>query len=325
MIKTKVEQNEFFDNIISIFKAPEAALFMVIVALIIFLSLATDHFFTIFNITNIFKQASIIGIIAIGATIVIISGGIDLSVGAIAGFSAMILALILKNFEIPIWVAIGLAILSGTLIGLYNGIVIYETRIPSFIATLGSMIIIQGVTKLISDAKMISGLPSKFTNFAYSSFLGISSLVYVWVILSLISYFILYYTRFGRNIYTIGSSEEVAKLSGINLRLNIYFIYTLTGLICSIAGVLLTARLACAVPTGGQGYNLTAIAAAVIGGASLSGAQGSVLGTVLGTMLMVLITNGGIHLGLSPFVMEITAGMLITIAVVMDKIRTKKD
>jgi len=325
MIKTKVKQNEFFANLITAFKAPEASVFLIIIVLFIFFSLATDSFCTIYNLTNILKQASITGIIAIGATIVIISGGIDLSVGAIAGFSAMILTLVLKNFEVSIWASIGVAVLSGTLVGLYNGIIIYEARIPSFIATLGSMTILQGATKLISHGKMISGLPTSLTNFAYSSFFGLSSLVYIWVILILISQFTLNYTKFGRYIYTIGSSEEVAKLSGINLRINIYLIYTLSGLLCSIAGILLTTRLGCAVPTGGQGYNLQAIAAAVIGGASLSGAHGSVSGTVLGTILIILIANGGVHLGLTSFMMEIITGILITVAVVMDKIRTKSD
>ena len=143
----------------------------------------------------------------------------------------------------------------------------------------------------------------------------------VLLVVVVLAMIVLLYTRFGRNVFTIGNGEEVARLSGINLRINKYGIYTVSGFLCGIAGVLLTSRISSSIPTGGAGYELTSIAAAVIGGASLSGGRGSVLGTLLGTFLMVMISNGGIQLGINPFIMDILMGVIITVAVIGDKLR----
>jgi ribose transport system permease protein len=296
----------------------EKTIMLLILVLFIILSITTDQFLSLYNITNIFKQASVIGIIAIGALVVIISAGIDLSVGSITGLSAMVVALLMKNVGLPISLSIIIAMLFGTLAGLYNGVVIYGAKLPPFIATLGSMTMIRGAIKLMSDGKMVPQLPDAFKNFGQGDTFGVPNIVYVWAAVIIVTTIILTRTQFGRNVYVIGSSQEVAKLSGINMKLNIYAIYTLTGFLCSLAGILLSSRLGSAVPTGGTGYEMSGIAATVIGGASLSGAQGTVLGTVLGTILMTLITNGGVHLGINPFIMEILTGVIITIAVALD-------
>jgi len=301
-------------------------LLIINIVIIIILAFLTESFFTAYNIGNIFKQASIIGIVAISSTIVIISGGIDLSVGSIAGLSAMISAVLMSqdraNMDpLP---AILIALAAGTCIGLYHGFIIYEIKIPPFIATLGSMFVIRGIVKLISGAQTIARLPNSYTDFAQIVLFAIPALVMVWLFVAFIIHLVLRYTRFGRNIYVIGSSQEVARLSGIPMRLNVYSIYILAAFLCALAGVLLSSRLASAVPTGGTGYELTAIAAAVIGGASLSGARGSVLGTVLGTLLMSLITNAGVHLEINPFLMQSITGALLTVAVVIDQIRQRR-
>jgi ribose transport system permease protein len=186
------------------------------------------------------------------------------------------------------------------------------------------MFVVRGIVKLISGAQTIARLPESFTDFARVDVLSIPALVIFWLVIAVIMSFLLRKTRFGRNTYVIGSSQEVARLSGIRMRLNVYGIYILAALLCSIAGVLLSARLSSAVPTGGSGYELTAIAAAAIGGASLSGARGSVLGTVLGTLLMGLISNAGVHLNIDPFLMQSITGALLTIAVVIDQLRQRK-
>jgi ribose transport system permease protein len=290
------------------------------------LSLITDSFFNTYNIGNIFKQASIIGIVAISSTIVIISGGIDLSVGSIVGLTAMISAVLMSEDKVAMspLPAIIIAMSAGTLVGVYHGFIIYDIKIPPFIATLGSMFVIRGIVKLISGAQTIARLPDSFSEFAQYALVGIPALVMVWFLIAFIVNIILKYTRFGRNIYVIGSSQEVARLSGIPMRLNIYGIYILAAFLCSLAGVLLSSRLSSAVPTGGTGYELTAIAAAVIGGASLSGAKGSVIGTVLGSLLMSLITNAGVHLEINPFLMQSITGALLTIAVVIDQVRQRR-
>jgi ribose/xylose/arabinose/galactoside ABC-type transport system permease subunit len=303
----------------------ELTLLVINVVIIIAMSLVTDTFLSAYNIGNIFRQASVIGIVAISSTLVIISAGIDLSVGSVTGLSAMAVAVLMSEDRVnmAMWPAIAIAIVAATAVGVYHGLIIYEVRLPPFIATLGSMFVLRGIIKLISGAQTIAHLPKGYTDFSQLDLLGVPALVLVWLLTAAIIHFILRYTRFGRNVYVIGSSEEVARLSGIRMRLNIYGIYILAAFLCALAGVLLTARLSSAVPTIGQGYELTAIAAAVIGGASLSGARGSVLGTVLGTLLMSLITNAGIHLEIDPFLMQSITGALLTIAVVIDMMRQR--
>jgi len=328
-LASEVERSEEKHRIAIFGRIPvtmEFTLLVVNIVIFILMALVTDTFLTPYNIGNLFKQASVIGIIAISSTIVIISGGIDLSIGSIVGLTAMIAAVTMSSDRLgmDMWPAIAISLAVGTSVGLYHGFVIYDIGLPPFIATLGSMIILRGVVKLISQAQTISHLPDSYTDFAQTHPLGIPSLVVVWMVVAVLSHIVLRYTRFGRNIYVIGSSQEVARLSGIRMRLNICGVYVLAAFLCSLAGVLLTSRLAAAVPTGGSGYEFPAISAAVIGGASLSGAQGSILGTALATLLMTLITNAGIHLEIDPFVMQIITGALLTIAVVIDRLRRRK-
>jgi|WetSurSiteA1Bulk_404760.scaffolds.fasta_scaffold00402_8 ribose/xylose/arabinose/galactoside ABC-type transport system permease subunit len=304
----------------------EWVLLIIIIGIGIALGLGTKTFISSYNITNIFRQAAIIGIIAISSTYVIISGGIDLSVGSVAGFSAMLVAVLMSSerFGLSIWIAVPLAIAISTLVGFYHGFLIYDFKLPPFIATLGSLFVLRGITKMISAAQTISGLPKEFTNIARLDVFGIPWLVIIWLVVVVIAAFVLKQTQFGRNIFVLGSSHEVARLSGIRMRVNVYAVYVVAAFLCAIAGVLLTARLSSAIPTGGSGYELDAIAAAVIGGASLSGAKGSIIGTVLGTLLMTLIINAGVHLKIDPFVMEIVTGALLTVAVVIDQLRQRK-
>lgn len=255
-------------------------------------------------------------------TFVIIAAGIDLSVGSVVGFSG-VLAAILMNKGVSILVAVIISIALGTLIGLINGIIIYDGKVPPFIATLGAMTVVRGVIMLISNARMIGGLPKAFTNFAQKDFLRIPSLFIVWLIIILLATFIMKKTHFGRNVYAIGSNEEAARLSGINIRKNMYSIYAICAFMSAVAGILMTSRLGNGIPTGGMGYELDAIAAAVIGGASLSGAEGTIFGTVLGAIIMATLRNGGNLLGINSFILEIAIGALIVIAVLIDKKKKK--
>jgi ribose transport system permease protein len=300
----------------------EGTLILILALLFIALSITSKSFLTVSNLSNLVRQTSIIGIVAIGMTFVIISAGIDLSVGSVVGFSG-VFAGILMNRGVGILPSIILAIAVGTLIGLINGIVIFDGKVPAFIATLGAMTVVRGIIMLISGARMIAGLPKDFTRFAQLDFLGIPSLFLVWLIIIAAAIFILKRTRFGRNVYAIGSNEEAARLSGINIRINIYRIYAFCSFTAAVAGILMTSRLGNGIPTGGMGYELDAIAAAVIGGASLSGAEGTILGTVLGAIIMATLRNGGNLLGINPFILEISIGALIVIAVLIDK-RKKK-
>lgn len=308
-------------------KSTEFILLVILVAMAACITIATivvsgkNNFLTGNNVSNIVRQTSINGVIALGMTIVIISAGIDLSVGAVVGFSGVLVALLMQKSGMPPVAAILVTVPVSTLIGLFNGIVIYDGKVPPFIATLGTMTAVRGLIMVITNARMVSGLPKSFTNFAQMSFLGIPALFLVWLAIIVLTAFIVKYTRFGRNVYAIGSNMEAARLSGINVRLATYGVYVYCAFLCSIAGIMMTTRLGNGVPTGGTGFETDAIASAVIGGASLAGAEGTVLGTILGAIIMQTFRNGGNLLGINSHLMEIVIGLLIIGAVLLDKRR----
>ena len=286
----------------------------------VFLTVTTRGFLTGNNLSNLVRQTAINGVVALGMTLVIIAGGIDLSVGSVVGFAGILAALLMKN-GVPVAIAVLVSIAISFLIGIINGFMVHDGRIPPFIATLGSMAIVRGAIMLISNARMIAGLPKPFLDFAQTTVLGMPSLFLVWFLLVLFAIFLTQKTPFGRNVYTMGSSIEVARLSGINIRFTTYMIYGLSGLMAGIAGILMTSRLANGIPTGGQGYEMDAIASCVIGGASLSGAEGTILGTVMGAIIIATLRNGGNLLGIDPFILQIANGVIIVAAVYIDQYR----
>jgi ribose transport system permease protein len=305
------------------YQRTEFSLIALIVVLFVFSTVGTKNFFSEYNLMNLMKQCSITGVLAIAETFIIITGGIDISIGAITGLSCMAIALLQKG-GMGIFPSIVIAIIIGAVCGVYNAVIIYEFNVAPMIATLGSQTIIRGAVKIISDAKTVSGLNKTFTALGTAAIGKLPYLALIWIIAAIIAVFVLKYTVFGRNLYVLGSGVEVARLSGIKVRKMFYLAYSLCGLLCGIAGVMLAARINSAVPTGGEGYEMDAIAAAVIGGASLSGGRGAVTGTILGTILMVLITNAGTQFGLNTFVLEITSGVLITLAVIIDQVKSRK-
>ncbi|MBF9016689.1 MULTISPECIES: ABC transporter permease [unclassified Oceanispirochaeta] len=307
-------------------KGPQFAernLVIILVLLIAVLSIVSHRFLSYNNIMNLLRQTSIIGVMAIGMTFVILSGGIDLSVGSVLAFSSVLSAMMMKA-GLPIPLAILLALFSGTVLGLLMGILIHKGSVPAFIATLGGMTMVRGAVMLISGARKISGLPKDFKHFAVAKYLGVPGMVWVWIIIVIIGFIIAKYTVFGRNVYAIGSNEEAARLSGIKIGKNIYGIYAFGAFTSAVAGILMTARLGNGVPTSGTGYELDVIAAVVVGGASMSGAVGTILGTVLGTVIIAAIRNGGNLLGINPFILDITVGGLIVFAVLFDQLNKKK-
>ncbi len=302
---------------------PERNLIVILAILIAVLSVASNRFLSYNNIMNLLRQTSIIGVVAVGMTFVIISSGIDLSVGSVLAFSSVIAAMLMKT-GLPIPLAIIIALIAGTSLGLLMGILIHNGSVPAFIATLGGMTMVRGGVMLISGARKISGLPSEFKHFAVAKFLGIPGMVWVWFIIVIIGFIVARYTVFGRNVYAIGSNQEAARLSGIRIGANMYGIYAFCAFTSSVAGILMTARLGNGVPTSGSGYELDVIAAVVVGGASLSGAVGSILGTVLGTIIIAAIRNGGNLLGINPFILDVLVGGLIVFAVLFDQLNKKK-
>lgn len=302
---------------------------VLLLAMFIVLTLLTDKFLTVNNIQNLLRQTAIYGVIAIGMTFVIMSGGIDLSVGAVVGLSGVLSAMFMSTSErtggmgLPVWLAIIAAVAISSLVGVINGAIIFDGKVPPFIATLGIQTAVRGLIMLITNAQMISGIPKDFAGFSRQTFLAFPTLGWVWVAVIVVAAIVIKFTTFGRNIFAVGSNTEAARLSGISIRKTTYSVYVVSALMCAVAGVLMTARLGNGVPTGGIGYETDAIAAAVIGGASLNGAEGSIIGTVLGSLIMATLRNGGNLLGINSFILEITIGLLIVFAVLMDKRRKK--
>lgn len=301
-----------------------SATLLVIVALMaLALSLTAPAFPTLVNISNLLRQTSINGIIALGMLMVIITAGIDLSVGAVVAFSGILNAL-LMTAGVPMAVSIPLTIVLGAVIGVFNGALIYELGITPFIATLGTLTIVRGVVMILSGAQMIVNLPPAFGMISDMQLFGIPSMFLIWMVLFALTAGLLSFTQLGRNFFIIGSSKEVARLSGIRLRRNVYAVYALCSAYSAIAGILLSSRLNMGVPTAGMSYELDAIAAVVIGGGSLFGAAGTAMGAVLGAIIMQMIRNGGNLLNVDPFALEVIIGALILIAVGLDQVRQRR-
>ena len=301
----------------------EFTLGVIIVVLFLIASIFTKNFSTAYNISNLLKQGAITGVLAVAQTLVIITGGIDISCGSIAGFSCMVLAIMQRDGS-DFWLSLLVALGIGLVCGIANGAIIYDLKVPAMIATLGTQTIIRGIVKIISNALTVNGLDPRTTALGVSKVGPVPTLAVIWIVIAVIAFLLLRYTIFGRNLYVVGSSTEVAKLSGINVRRMNYMVYGLGGLLCGLAGVMLAARVNSALPSGGTGYEMDAIAAAVIGGASLAGGRGAIAGTVLGTILMTLISNAGVQFEINTFVLEITSGVLIILAVALDMLRTRR-
>jgi len=311
--KIKIKANRF----------REMNILVVLIVLIIFFSIMSNRFLSFMNITNLLRSTSIIGVVSIGMTFVIISGGIDLSVGSVLALSSVIAAQLMVS-GVPIFLAIIISLAVGMLAGLIMGILVFEARVPPFIVTLAGLSVFRGIAMLLTGAKKVIGLPESFANFAVVRVFGLPGMAIVWLIVIVIGIILTRCTVFGRNVFAIGSNPEAARLSGINIRGSIYKVYAFGALASAVAGIIMTARLCGGSPSAGQGYELDAIAAAVLGGASLSGGAGSVLGTVIGTMIIATIKNGGNILGVNPFVLNIIIGILMVAAVTFDQMQKGK-
>ena len=292
-------------------------------ALCLDLAIASPVFLTASNFLNVFQQISINFVVAVGMTFVIISGGIDLSVGSNIALSGLMMGILMKNYNVSVPVTIIVCVLMSCLIGLVNGALISFLDLPPFIATLGTMSIVRGAAYTVTGGQPIYTFPHGFTAIAgrvggiplYSTIIMVLVMVLGW--------YILRYTRVGRFTYAIGGNENCAKLSGINLKKVKCFVYMFSGFCCGIAGLLLTSRLDSAVPTNADGQEMDAIAAVVIGGTSMSGGEGSMIGTLIGILIIGIISNGLNLLGVAQGPQKMVKGLIIVVAVIIDVIRRK--
>lgn len=301
--------------------------------MVLVLSLLSDNFLTVDNGWNILRQISVNACLSIGMTLVILSGGIDLSVGAILALSGAVAAGLLKNgialsafglaLEITPSGAILAAILVGAALGAFNGFTITRFSLPPFVATLGMFSIARGLTMLWTGGFPITGLGTSFGTIGTGAFLGMP--MPVWITLALAAVFVVVTTRtrFGRHLYAVGGNERAARLTGLNVGRIKLAVYTLAGALAGVAGLIVTSRLDSAQPNAGLGYELDSIAAVVIGGTSLSGGRGTIVGTLLGCLIIGVLNNGLFLLNVSPFWQQVIKGGVILLAVATDRMNAR--
>ncbi len=289
-----------------------------VLLLAVILSLMSPFFLTERNLFNILDQSVVIGIVAVGMTFVILTGGIDLSVGAVFGLTGIILAQALQVMPIPL--AIPLAVLAGAGIGLFSGILIAVFGLAPFVVTLGVMAIGRSLSFIASGQRSISGLPPELSQIVYSTFLGIPANVLFLIGLYLVAWGYLTYTKGGRTIYAIGSNLEAARAAGLSTLFYSILPYVVAGSLSAVAVTFSLAQIMSADPLAGNQLELDAIAAVVIGGASLYGGRGSIIGTLLGVLIMVMIRNGLNLMSVSPFWQGTAIGSIIIIALLAERL-----
>ncbi|MDG6339285.1 ABC transporter permease [Glaesserella parasuis] len=310
-----------------------------LILLVIFFSVTNDYFFTSNNIMTVGLQTSTIALIGIGATCVILTGGIDLSTGSVVALSGVAAAMIV-NAGVPVPIGMVLGILVGGACGLTNGILVTQMKLPPFIATLGMMMVARGLALYVTNAAPVSGMPESFAVLGNGAlfkiveegpnglpkvvFTGIPYPVIIMIFITVLFTFALTKLKVGRYIYAIGSNEEVARLSGIKTNIVKIYAYVASGLLSGLTGVILASRLVTAQPNGGVTYELDAIASAVVGGTSLMGGVGTIPGTLIGSFIIGVLRNGLNMNGVSSFVQMIVIGLVIIVAVSLDQLRQSK-
>ncbi|HKM57827.1 MAG TPA: ABC transporter permease [Chthoniobacterales bacterium] len=286
------------------------------------LSILSPHFLTSNNLLNVLDQSVVVGIVAIGMTFVILIGGIDLSVGSVAGLTGVLLGRGLEHFTIS--VAIVLAVLAGMTIGLFSGFLIAHFGLPSFVVTLGVMAIGRSLAYIFSGATAIADLPENFGNIVYTSFLGMPAHVLTLLMLYAMAWAYLNFTKGGRTVYAIGSNREAARTAGLNVLGFSILPYVISGGLSAVAITFASAQVMSIDPLAGTGLELDAIAAVVIGGASLYGGRGSIIGTLIGVLIMVMIRNGLNLLNVSPFWQGSAIGAVIITAVLIERLLSSR-
>lgn len=296
-----------------------------LVALCVVTTLLTDRFLSPINLNNILVQSSIMAVIAMGMTFVIIGGGFDLSVGSTAALSACTAAMVMLEAGIAAGAVAG--VLVGALVGLVNGVIIAYLKVNPFITTLGTMVLVRGVVFLITGGAPVegpNGLPSAFVAFGSSRFFGLHALVWIPIILLGLLSWVMHATPYGRQIYATGGGREAAYLSGVPVAQITASTYVMCGALAGVAGVMLAARLQSGQPTAGEFYELTAIAAVVLGGAALHGGEGVLYKSVIGVFIMVILGNSLNLLNVDSYWQRVAVGAVIIAAAAADSLRSKR-
>lgn len=298
----------------------------VLVALVVLfaaLALATDNFLSSYNMSVVARQAAFVGLVALGQTLVLLVGGIDLSVGANAGLSAIIGAIALTQWGVHPWLVIPLTMAVGFGLGAINGFFVASLRLNPFIVTLASWEIFAGLTLVITEGYPIRPLGEPFSVFGKGEIFGIPVPVILFIASALVLIWMLGQTRFGRNIFAVGGNRDAARLAGIRVRYVEFVAFGLAGTLAALAGILYASRSDAANPAAGENWLMGAITAAILGGTSLRGGQGSIVGTVLGAMLLAVLANGTVLMNVSGFWQRVIVGCVVLIAVLVDLLRRR--
>ncbi len=297
--------------------------FLTLIALIIGLSIASPYFLTGTNLSSVVRQTAVINVMALGMTMIIVCGGIDLSVGSILALGGLLGTMAMERGA-PIPVGIAAGILTGMACGLLNGLMTTRLRINPFIVTLGMLGIVRGVALIISNGLPVHNVPPGFSFLGEGNLLGVPFVLWILLVCGVAVHVLLEHTRHGRYAFAIGSNPDAALYTGIAVNFHTTMVYTLGGMLTGLAGMIEASRLMTGQPTAGQGYELQAIAAVVIGGGSLRGGEGSVIGTLIGAFIMGLLANGSDLLGISPYVQQAIIGAIIILAVAVDELRKRR-
>jgi len=287
---------------------------VIFVVMVIISAFVSDNFFSWVNISNVLKQSAVPGIVSLGMLLVILTAGIDLSVGSLVALTGVLAVGMQRQMPLPL--ALLVAIVAGLAAGGFNGVLIAKRNVPPFVATLGMLVIARGLTFVYTDGGPIQvTYKEAYSVFGRGSIGPIPNIVIIWAILAIATAVMLRRTTFGRTVMSLGSNKRAVYLSGINVEWHLIAVYVLSGLMCAIAGILLTSRLTIGTPLMGQLMELDAIAAVVIGGASLAGGRGTVWGTIIGVLILGLISNMLNLMGVSAFYQDIIRGSIILLAV----------
>jgi ribose/xylose/arabinose/galactoside ABC-type transport system permease subunit len=305
----------------AVFKNKTITMFLILVAMCLILGAINPKFFQWGNLTSLSRVIAYTAIIAIGELVVILIAGIDLSVGAICGLGAVISTMSIVKFGVPLLPSIAFGLLAGTLFGALNGAMVVVLRLPPFIATLGTTQIIKSLSLLLTNAKPVIGIGDSFIAIGHESFLFIPIALWILIVVAVFFSVLLGKTVTGRRIYALGGGEEAAKFSGIKVNNLKMLCYIVSGCLAALCGIILAARMGAAQGTTGAGYEMDAIASVIIGGASFSGGEGKISGTIIGAGIMSVIRNALVMLAVSPYIQSMIIGFIIIIAVSIDQFR----
>jgi len=310
---------------LSAIKFKEANILIALIVLCLFFYFMNNVFFTPANLQIISRWMSNFALLGIGETLVIITGGIDLSLGSMVAFTNMLVAFLMVDMGLPIWLSIIIVLVISCLIGLFHGVFVTKLRVPAFIITLGTLMWARGLASYIKRGWIISGLPESFFFIGQGEIFGVPFQFLVLIVIAIIVAFILRFTALGRYIFAVGGNIEAARLSGVHIDRVRIFCYISSSFIAGITGIIIASRLSEGNPATGGSWELWAIAASVIGGTSLFGGRGTILGTVIGASIMGVVVNGMVLTRVSSYLQDVVLGIILIIAVTYDTVRRRKE